>query len=213
MNDYSVKGLLDRIGEYIQSASDPFIFRNGVYERGLAEQSTNAEKYINPIVGQNLSVKPPIKDRFGDQYIERRPPTYTYTDKEDLPSVYIPLVENVARKYELNPSVLASLLAQETGGYNYQPIPSSAGARGMSQIMPKWHYGEVGFNNPEEYGTALDTNPDFAVDEAGRILSDYLKQAEMDYIDALSAYNAGFGNLEAGRGYAEEVLRRANAID
>jgi hypothetical protein len=63
---------------------------------------------------------------------------------------------------------------------------SSAGARGIAQIVPRWHPG-VDPCNPEE-----------ALNYAAALMAGYLERHGGDWALALSCYNAGSGATEAG---------------
>jgi len=198
-------------------------FRSGSYAqngKGLVDKSVapkidkkSPDYYMKPTQDTQLQTIPtsPNYDQYGQNYIQRQEPNYSYTDKASIPQEYIPQIESIAQDYGLNPSILAALFAQETGGLAnpYDPTAtSSAGAQGISQVIPYWHYQSAGYPDESQYSNAL-SDPNFGMSEGARILAEYLMQAGGDYPDALAAYNAGFGNIDAGRPYANEVINRA----
>lgn len=143
--------------------------------------------------------------------------------KAALPQDLWSMVQEQAGTRRMNPEVLASLLAQETGGFGYEPRRGMSGERGMTQIIPRLHYQEsgAGATDLDSYANRLETDPQFAIQEAARILQNLLLNANVgnqslpqrgdvfaDYLNALAAYNAGEGNIPGGLGYAREVLGR-----
>lgn len=138
---------------------------------------------------------------------------FPYGDKPTIPDQYIAPISR-----QENAPLVASVLAQETGGYGYGvPDPSTgeilndweeikrrnlrgaSGEVGIAQIIPKWHWKDAGFPDEESYAQAL-YDPEFAIDEAGRILNRFIDI----YGDARTALNHWNKRLS----YADEVLNR-----
>jgi hypothetical protein len=100
------------------------------------------------------------------------------------------ITRQTARKYGLDPNIFAAQIKQESG---FNPgARSPAGALGIAQIMP---------------GTARSWNvdpgnPRAALNAAAAHMASYVKQFG-NYADALRAYNAGPGAVQASHGYAE----------
>jgi hypothetical protein len=93
---------------------------------------------------------------------------------------YAGLFETAGRRYGVSPTLLAAV-AQQESGFNASAV-SSAGARGLMQIMPGTADG-LGVNPMD---------PAQAVDGAARLLRDLTR--EFGRVDlALAAYNAGPG--------------------
>lgn len=110
------------------------------------------------------------------------------------------LVTSLAPSYGVPPQ-LALAVANQESGFN-QAAVSPAGAIGVMQLMP---------------GTAADlgVNP---TDLTGNVQGGLTYLSQMfqkfgNWFDALSAYNAGPGNLKAGQGYASSVLAAAGPLD
>ena len=141
---------------------------------------------------------------------------WDYQDKKPFPIQYRDYLAESADQNSIDPSILASLIASESGGYNYQTdLPGADGEIGIAQIIPKFYYQQAGFNSPEEYAQALN-DPAFAIEQAAIILRDLLSQYDNNYFDALAAYNAGpTGYSEYGRGtdYARDTLGRVGMVD
>lgn len=147
-------------------------------------------------------------------------PTWPEGDKPPFPQQLWPGVQQAATARRIDPNVLASLIAQEVGGYGYEPRMGAMGERGITQINPALHWMETGAGATDmsSYAGRLETDPEYAIQEAARILQDLLLQLGFslpqqggtfpDYVDALAAYNAGLGNIPGGQGYAGEVLGR-----
>jgi hypothetical protein len=95
-----------------------------------------------------------------------------------------------ARKYGLNPRIFRRQIRQESG---FQPhVVSPAGARGIAQIMPA---------TARSWGVNPD-NPRQALDAAARHMAQDVRRYG-SYENALRAYNAGPGAIQASHGYAE----------
>jgi hypothetical protein len=95
-----------------------------------------------------------------------------------------------AKKYGLDPGVFERQIQQESG---FNPgARSPAGALGVAQIMPATARG-WGVNP---------LNPSQALDAAARNMARYVQQFG-SYEKALRAYNAGPGNVERSKSFAE----------
>lgn len=95
-----------------------------------------------------------------------------------VPSEYASIVENAAAANGIPPTLLASLLSQESG---FNPsATSSAGAQGIAQFMPS-----------TAAGMGIDSaNPTQAINAAAKLIASYSKDFG-SYSSALAAYNAG----------------------
>lgn len=118
-------------------------------------------------------------------------PTHIISDPSltalGIPPMYQAAVQELARRFDLSPSLIEALVWQESRWR--QGAVSSAGARGLAQLMP---------------GTAryLGVNPDdpFQNLEGGaRYLREQLDRFDGNLEKALAAYNAGPGRvIDAG---------------
>lgn len=103
---------------------------------------------------------------------------------------YVSMARDAARRAGLDPNVFVRQIRQESG---FRPdARSGAGALGIAQIMP---------------GTARSwkvdpMNPRAALNAAASNMASYVKKYG-SYENALRAYNAGPGAIEASKGYAE----------
>ena len=142
--------------------------------------------------------------------------TWDYQDKESFPVGYRDYLTESADQYGIDPNILASLIASESGGAGYQPdLSGTSGEVGIAQIIPDLYYQGAGFQSPEEYASALQ-DPAFAIEQAASILKDLLTEYDNNYFDALASYNAGSrGYSELGRGlqYATDTLGRIGMVD
>ena len=95
------------------------------------------------------------------------------------------IAEQQARKNHVSPDLIKAVISTES---SYNPLAvSSAGARGLMQLMPSVmkDYGVKNPFNPVE-------NIQAGVSHLGKLLKDY----DGDYKKALAAYNAGKGAVE-----------------
>jgi soluble lytic murein transglycosylase-like protein len=141
---------------------------------------------------------------------------WDYQDKESFPAGYRDYLIESADQYGIDPNILASLIASESGGAGYTPdLTGTSGEVGIAQVIPENFYQMAGFSSPEEYAEAL-KDPAFAIEQAAVILRDLLTEYDNNYFDALASYNAGSrGYSELGRGlqYATDTLNRIGMLD
>jgi soluble lytic murein transglycosylase-like protein len=94
-------------------------------------------------------------------------------------------IEAAARKYGVDPALLAGLVKAES---NFNPnAQSGAGAKGLTQLMPATARG---------LGVTNSFDPAQALDGGAKFLGGLLKQFKGDERLALAAYNAGPGAVQ-----------------
>jgi soluble lytic murein transglycosylase-like protein len=100
-------------------------------------------------------------------------------------SAYVPLIEQAAARYGLDPAVLYGLIQQES---DFDPsATSSAGAQGLTQLMP---------STAASLGVTEPLDPAQSIEGGARYLSQLLHQFAGNTSDALAAYNAGPGAVQ-----------------
>lgn len=112
-------------------------------------------------------------------------------------------ITNAAKKYKV-PTELALGLTRQESGFNPKAV-SSAGARGLTQIMP----GALKDYNTT-HGTNYTHDDMFDPDKNADVGMWYLSSRKGDWRDKAAAYYAGEGNRKAGYGYADSVLGHAS---
>lgn len=116
-----------------------------------------------------------------------------------VPKQYVTWVQQAARGTGLPASVVAAQIQDESG---FDPNATSpTGAQGMAQVEPGT-FKPLGIK-----GSPYD--PAVAQQAYTRLMSSLLKQYNGNVRDALAAYNAGSGNIQAGYGYADNILSAA----
>ena len=117
-----------------------------------------------------------------------------------------PMVNQAAKENNLDPKLLNAVVEQESG-YNPNAI-SRAGATGLMQLMPETAQ-TLGVKNP--------LNPVENIRAGAKYLSSLLNRYQGNVMLALSAYNAGPGNVEKFKGvppfketkeYVKSVMNR-----
>jgi hypothetical protein len=116
----------------------------------------------------------------------------------NVPGQYVQDVMRAARDTGLPPAVVAAQIDYESG-FNPHAV-SSTGAEGIAQFEPgTW----------PSYGRGSPFNPSAAFAAYGNFMRVLLAQEHGSVRNALAAYNAGPGNVAAGYGYADHILRQA----
>ena len=106
------------------------------------------------------------------------------------------LINKEARKYDINPELLAAITHQEDPSHD-PGAKSGKGAVGLMQLMP---------GTAEQYGVKNRYNPEENMEAGAHYFSDLLRQFSYDVPKALAAYNAGPGAVNKYGGvppYAE----------
>lgn len=116
----------------------------------------------------------------------------------NVPDQYVTGIQNAAVQSGLPAPVVAAQINLESG-FNPQAV-SPTGAQGIAQFEPAT-WATWGSGSPFNVGDALTAY--------AKYMSSLLSQEKGSIEDALAAYNAGPGNLQAGMGYAQTILTRA----
>lgn len=111
------------------------------------------------------------------------------------------LATSAGQTYDVDPNLILSVIAIESNG---DPTAvSSAGARGLMQLMPGTASG---------LGVTDAFDPTQNIYGGTKYLASLLHQFNGNLSEALAAYNAGPGNIGAGTGYAATVLALYHSI-
>lgn len=129
---------------------------------------------------------------------------------------FAPEIASAARKYALDPELLAAVAAQETGGpggnAGHNVVGDGGHGHGIFQIDDRWH---------SFASTPAAMDPARNADYAAAMLSGLLKRYGGNVHEALSAYNAGSPTATGTRtrwadgsdlGYADSVLRHYDQL-
>ena len=132
--------------------------------------------------------------------------------RADIACLHVPEVVEKASKYGVRPTVMLSLMHEES---RFRPdVISRAGACGITQVLPRYT------KNPKLSCKAL-LDPVVSIEAGTKALNQWYnsRYASKNYLIALCSYNAGYrckkgrkNYSKRGMGYARRVLRRANKI-
>jgi len=210
-SEYNEPGLIQNAMDKVKNFGQSFRPKEemiGIDTKGYNVQPEQSP-YEQPVMGMQEQYQEPPQEQPQQEVGKYEFPA---GDKPAVPPIYHAQLDGIE-----NANIVASVLAQETGGYGYQvPDPETgefvgwdtakaknirgaSGEVGISQIIPKWHFKEAGFVDEETYAQAL-YDPTFAIDEAGRILNNAFR-IYGDWEKALGTWNKG-------PNYPKEVLGR-----
>lgn len=114
------------------------------------------------------------------------------------------LIDTTARRYNLNPELLAAITHQEDPSHDpgiLGPLAKGQHAMGLMQLMP---------DTAKQYGATNPFNPEQNMDAGAHYFADLLNQFHGDTTLALAAYNAGPGAVKK---YGDKVPPYAQTED
>lgn len=115
-----------------------------------------------------------------------------YTDNPMSVNRYSDIIKKHAKRYNVDPDLVAAIIEQESGWRSN--AVSSAGARGLMQLMPK---------TAAWLGVKNSFDPDQNIGGGVKYIAQMLQRYKGNVEKALWAYNAGPGNADKGRLPAE----------
>lgn len=118
-----------------------------------------------------------------------------------VPGNVAPYISDAASATGLPESVVAAQNYTESG-YGSNEGPSSAGAEGPWQFLPSTFQG-LGYSISGIWNWSVSTQAYI------KYMNQLLQQEGGNVRNALAAYNAGPGNIQAGYGYADSILAMA----
>ncbi len=124
--------------------------------------------------------------------IENPRVTLAFLEEQTVPETpYGQLIYDTARRYSLNPEVIAAIVRAESG---FDPVAeSSKGARGLMQLMPA---------TARRLGRRTDEllDPELNLETGVRYVAELAGRYSNDLALILAAYNAGEGTVDRYRG-------------
>lgn len=115
-----------------------------------------------------------------------------------VPSNWVSWVTKAANGTGLPYKIVAAQISIESG-FNPSAV-SPAGAEGVAQFLPSTFV---------SYSSGSPFNPDDALRAYINFMNALLRQFNQNVFNALAAYNAGPGNIQAGFGYAQMIFNLA----
>ncbi|GAE37062.1 lytic transglycosylase domain-containing protein [Halalkalibacter akibai] len=167
-----------------------------MFSQFLEEQMSRLQMNTPSPRNMDLFLDPTLKQRveqaLGQSTLQNQEPiqlkqissnwTNSLTERE---SRFQPLIESAAKKYNLDPKLIHSVIKHES---NFNPnAKSHAGAIGLMQLMPAT---ARGLNVQNIYDPAQN------IDGGAKYLRQMLDKYKGDVRLALAAYNAGPGNVD-----------------
>lgn len=122
-----------------------------------------------------------------------------------VPPQFDPLVREMSQSTGIPYDIIAAQADVESGFK--ASAQSSAGALGWLQFLPSTY-------NDNAQAAGVPPNSEFNIADEAKVydvfMGGLLKQEHGNIRDALAAYNAGPGNIQAGMPYADKILGMAN---
>lgn len=172
----------------------------GGMEASLARQRASIAKQARTAAGTGYFVLPP-PERLGATVAAPAPAATAECDPLP-PGEVDALIQKSAKEQDLDPDLLRSVMQQESA---FRPCAvSPKGAAGLMQLMPA---------TASQFGVADPFDPASNVNAGAAFLKQLLTRYSGDITQALGAYNAGPGKVDAGtppvaetKDYIQKVL-------
>lgn len=170
---------------------------NQIINANAVETGNSALQKIDKAIGQNSSSSSSLNTTGTRNDIQKAADTYNNGNldvkvgslgaegKANLDKL-APYFAELENKYGLPEGTLYAIAATESGGNPY--AKSQTGALGMFQFTGIARE-ETGLSREDSF------NPEKSAEAAALLMSKYLKQANGDLNEAITAYNAGFGTI------------------
>lgn len=170
---------------------------NQIINANAVETGNRALQKIDNAIGQNSSSSSSLNTTGTRNDIQKAADTYNNGNldvkvgslgaegKANLDKL-APYFAELENKYGLPEGTLYAIAATESGGNPY--AKSQTGALGMFQFTSVARE-ETGLSREDSF------NPEKSAEAAALLMSKYLKQANGDLNEAITAYNAGFGTI------------------
>lgn len=145
-----------------------------------------------PVAAGRLETPVEREQRAVSEYIAKR-----YRVSESAISEYVAAAYRAGAQYSLDPLLILAVMAVES---RYNPVAESGvGARGLMQVMPKFHLEKLA----DHGGADALLEPEVNIQVGARILREYLRRFR-DTEAALQMYNGAFD--EPTSQYANKVF-------
>lgn len=174
-----IKNLAERFNKYID-------YRKTAEKSGTSftEQLASKASETTGIKEKKAHTPPPMAGRRYQPPKLGRAKAITQVQAQRI-AHYAPIIENAARKYGVPVELICGVILQESGG-NARAV-SSAGARGLMQLMPQ---------TARRFGVSNSFDPVQNIHGGTRYLRFLLDKFNGNLELALAGYNAGEGNVE-----------------
>ncbi len=147
-----------------------------------------------------------------DSYVGNRRSLFMTNGIHDAVLKLMPVIDRVARREHIDPSIIAGVIEKESEGYMF--TIGKIGELGLMQINPH-AYPEI-FKKERVYRDIF--NPETNIAIGTSILKECLRESGGNMEKALAIYNVGYGSicrhvfLRTGRQYGRAVLRDSRSI-
>lgn len=202
----TAKAAPQKAGEAIKSVIDSDVvetaksgaryLENTVGEGGVAAANT-ARLAGSNITGSDRSDVQKAADTYNDGKLNVKESNPDSLGAKNLKRME-PLFKSLEKQYNLPEGALYSIAATESKGHADAVSPT--GARGMFQFTGIARE-EVGMSDSDAW------DPEKSAVGAAKLLSKYLKQANGDWNEAVTAYNAGFGTINKWKKGERELTK------
>ncbi|ECP5354690.1 lytic transglycosylase domain-containing protein [Salmonella enterica] len=191
----AIKSVID--SDVVETAKSGARYLENTVGEGAVTAANTARLAGSNITGSDRSDIQKAADTYNDGNLDVKESNPDALGEKNLKRME-PLFKSLEKQYNLPEGALYSIAATESKGHADAKSPT--GARGMFQFTGIARE-EVGMSDSDAW------DPEKSAIGAAKLLSKYLKQANGDWNEAVTAYNAGFGTINKWKKGERELTK------
>ncbi|EAA3386598.1 lytic transglycosylase domain-containing protein [Salmonella enterica] len=191
----AIKSVID--SDVVETAKSGARYLENTVGEGAVTAANTARLAGSNITGSDRSDIQKAADTYNDGNLDVKESNPDALGEKNLKRME-PLFKSLEKQYNLPEGALYSIAATESKGHADAKSPT--GARGMFQFTGIARE-EVGMSDSDAW------DPEKSAVGAAKLLSKYLKQANGDWNEAVTAYNAGFGTINKWKKGERELTK------